>query len=531
MIRCPIIKTSSVFILLCGLVFTQEYDVKLEKIVNYNNWGAAWDTIYVVKNDLITIAALPKVGGRIMQYDLGSHPSIYIHSENKGKVPSDGNMVIGGFRTLPSPQSDFTWPSPPKLDCKPYTCVVRSKNADSAVIYMESQIEDSNDEKYRTHKGLQFKRLITTYKASTRVKVELIMLNKGNSTMKHGIWDITQSSCENNGSVDKKNFWAYFQRNPSSNLGNGKGYVQYMHEGTDNSQWRPDAAPGGIMGVQYMQKTGKIGADCSAGWISFVDQLDGYAYIKTFTYEKGKEYPDSGASVQVYTYNNMPMVEVEVLGPLTTLNPGDSVIMVENWYASRASGPVLAVNNAGLITKRLLAQQTADTMTVNGTYGLFYSGMVKSVYVDHEGEDVLVADSVTVTPLDSLKIIGKYQVPAGAKVFRLEAFDNSGKSLGVLDSVMVPNPVDIKGKFQNCSKAITKRVTLIPKKGFLLGNVHSRGAFSISIFDLKGKLLLKQDGSALSEGSFSIPVEMNGNLLVRIEGDEWTESRIITIVK
>lgn len=531
MIRCPIIRIFSAFIFLFGLSFAQDYDVKLEKIVNYNNWGTAWDTIFVVKNDLITVAALPKVGGRIMQYDLGNHPSIYIHPESKGQVPSDGNTVIGGFRTLPSPQSDFTWPSPPKLDCKPYTGVVRSTNSDSAVIYMESQIEDSNDEKYRTHKGLQFKRLITTYKASTRVRVELTMLNKGNSTMKHGIWDITQSSCTNNGSADTKNFWMYFQRNPSSDLGGGKGYVQYMHEGTDNSQWRPDAAPGGIMGVQYMQKTGKIGADCSAGWICFVDQSDGYAYIKTFTYEKGKEYPDSGASVQVYTYNNMPMVEVEVLGPLTTLNPGDSVIMVENWYASRASGPVLAVNNVGLITKRLEAQQTADSMAVKGTYGLFHSGMVRSVYVDDEGEEVLVADSVAVTPLDSLKINGKFQVPAGAMVFRLEAFDNSGKSLGILDTAEVPNPVDIKGKFQNSSKVIVKRVSLISKKGILSGNVYSRETFSVSIFDLKGKLLLKKDGNALSGSSFRIPVDMSGSLLVRIEGLGWTESKIVTMVK
>ena len=238
------------------------------------------------------------------------------------------------------------------------------------------------------------------------------------------------------------------------------------------------------MGVQYMHKTGKIGADCSAGWICFVDQLDGYAYVKTFTYEEGKEYPDEGASVQVYTYTDMPVVEVEVLGPLTTLNPGDSVKMVENWYATRASGPVLAVNNAGLITKRLEAQQTADTMTVNGTYGLFYPGIVRSVYVDLQGEEVLVTDSVTVTPLDSLKFTGKYRVPAGAKILRLEAFDNSGKSLGILDTVEIP----ILGYQRQVSEPLqndSRKSNPYSREGFLAGNVHSSGEFSVSIFDLK----------------------------------------------
>ncbi len=528
---CPIVRISFFFLCFCGFTFAQNYDVNLEKKVNYNNWGTAWDTIYVLKNNLVTLAILPKIGGRIMQYDLGNHPSIYIHNENKGKVPSDGNMVIGGFRTLPSPQSDFVWPSPPMLDCQPYTCLVRSDNSDSTVIYLESQVENSNDEKYKKHKGLQFKRLITVYKASTRVKLELTMLNKGNSTMKHGIWDITQSSCINNGPVDNKNFWVYFQRNPSSNLGSGKGYVQYMHEGTDDTQWRPDAAPGGIMGVQYQHKTGKIGADCSAGWICFVDQLDGYAYVKTFTYEKGKEYPDSGASVQVYTYNNMDMVEVEVLGPLTTLNAGDSVKMVENWYASRASGPVLAVNNAGLITKRLDAQQTADTMSVRGTYGLFYPGMIKCRYVNDSGELISVVDSLTTSPLDSMSFAGKYHVPAGAKVFQLEAFDNSGKSVGILDSVDVPNPVSIQGSLINSSAYYTEKVTLVSENRFLRGKVHTAGAYNVSVFNLDGKLVMSYDGNTNVSRSFSIPLKMNGSVLVRVSGSGWIESRVVTIIK
>lgn len=526
-----IVRISFICLCFCGLISAQKYETKLEKIKNYNSWGADWDSIYVVKNDLVTVAVLPKVGGRVMQYDLGTHPSMYIHEESKGKVPTDGNTIIGGFRTLPSPQSDFTWPSPPKLDWNPYTCTVISNSTDSIVLYLESQVENNekNEDKYKTHKGLQFKRLLTFYKASSRVKVELTMLNKGSSTMKHGIWDITQSTCMNKGAIDKENIRVYFQRNPSSTLGNGKGYVRYESEGSDQTQWKADAAPGGIMGVHYMAKTGKIGADCKAGWICFVDQLDGYAYVKTFNYETAKEYPDSGASVQVYTYTDYGMLEVEVLGPLTTLNAGDSVKMVENWYATRASGPVLAVNNAGLITKRLEPQQTDDSMSVKGTYGLFYPGYVLCKFVKNDGESVSVADSFSVNPLDSLKFSKKYRVPAGATKFQLAAFDKSGKLLGILDTAMVPDPVGVNMQQNRSVSFSMRKVNITHNNRSVLINVLSEGSFTVSMFNLEGKLLSKVRGNTSINNTVSLSANSANAFIVRVNGCGWTESRIFSV--
>jgi hypothetical protein len=198
-----ITKTSLVHFFICSLLLAQSYDVSLEKKTGHNGWTSQWDMVYIVKNDIITLAIVPQLGGRVMQYDLGSHQSIYVHNANQ--VPSSGNDLVGGFRVLPSPQSDFVWPSPPNLDFNPYTCTELVNNTDSTVIYLESQIENSNDSKYSTHKGLQFKRTLTLYKASTRVKVSMKMPNKDTQTVEHGIWDITQSTCENG-----SDYWVYF---------------------------------------------------------------------------------------------------------------------------------------------------------------------------------------------------------------------------------------------------------------------------------------------------------------------------------
>jgi len=475
------------FLVLSTTVYGATYDATLEQKADYFGWGS----VYVVKNDLISITIAPKIGARVMQYDLGTHPSIYIHEPAKGSVPADGNVMVGGFRQLPSPQADFGWPSPPAVDLGNYTATIVKQSADSIVINLESPVETSTDAKYTKHKGIQFKRMITLYKGSTRVKVVMTMLNKGTQAMTHGIWDITQSACINAGAVDKKNFWVYFKKNPTSTLGGGKGYVQYMNEGTDASQWKPDAVGNGIMAVNYLQKVGKIGADCKAGWIAFTDQLDGYAYIKTFTYQEGKTYPDSGASVQVYTYANTDMLEVEVLGPLVTLQPGDSVSLTENWYASRTAGAVIAVNEVGLTTKKCALTQSADTVEAKGTYGIFQSGTVKMQFFKNDGVVVATVDSSAAIPTDSLVLSKKFAVPAGATYFGLTMYSPAGVAVGLLDSARVPTPVAARLTPNNSLSQASNPITIRSTPGFITISSAQAQPASVSLFALDGTILLK----------------------------------------
>jgi hypothetical protein len=428
--------------------------------------------------------------------------------------------MVGGFRMLPSPQSDFNWPSPPNLDFRPYACTTRINNADSSVIYLESLVENSADARYVKHLGLQFKRLITLYKASSRVKVEMTMLNKGAQSMTHGIWDITQTACANS-----SNCWVYFKRNPSSTLGGGKGYVHYASAPAGASQWFPDAAEGNIMGVQFQKVVGKIGADCKAGWICFNDRAAGYAYVKTFTYQEGKTYPDSGASVQVYTYADYNMVEVEVLGPLVTLAVGDSTKMVENWYGARSLGPVLDVNAAGLITNKLKAQRTADTVTLSGTFGIFHPGKVKTQFCNASGTVVAVADSAAVHPSDSLRVNKKLRIPAGAALIRISAFDAAGMSIGTLDSVAVPNPSAAYER--RTSYNGLRSISIISgKNGCVQIMVPFEGVFTTRLLTIDGKPVTTVTGKAPYRHLIDVSSVAAKVLIARIEGPGRMETRV-----
>ncbi|MBK8026692.1 MAG: hypothetical protein IPK19_36235 [Chloroflexi bacterium] len=71
----------------------------------------------------------------------------------------------------------------------------------------------------------------------------------------------------------------------------------------------------------------KIGASVPDGWAGYV--LGGTLFVKMFGYQAGAPYPDFGSNVEVFT--NDVMLEVESLGPLTTVQPGAVVEHIEDW--------------------------------------------------------------------------------------------------------------------------------------------------------------------------------------------------------
>lgn len=72
----------------------------------------------------------------------------------------------------------------------------------------------------------------------------------------------------------------------------------------------------------------KLGLAHREKWIGYLtrDAL----FIKTFDYEEGALYPDSGCNFE--TFSNSEMLEIESLSPLRSLEPGESVSHTENWF-------------------------------------------------------------------------------------------------------------------------------------------------------------------------------------------------------
>ncbi len=71
----------------------------------------------------------------------------------------------------------------------------------------------------------------------------------------------------------------------------------------------------------------KFGLNAEDGWIAYVN--GGYALKKSFTHLADAEYPDNGCSIETFTCDFM--LEIETLSPLYSLEPGGTIVHVEEW--------------------------------------------------------------------------------------------------------------------------------------------------------------------------------------------------------
>jgi hypothetical protein len=71
--------------------------------------------------------------------------------------------------------------------------------------------------------------------------------------------------------------------------------------------------------------------DVAEGWLAYITR-DDQLFIKTFPVYPERVYGEmSGANVSIW-YNKEQMCEIEPMGPMETIEPGDEVSFTETWY-------------------------------------------------------------------------------------------------------------------------------------------------------------------------------------------------------
>ena len=413
----------------CILSNAQPSTVSFQTIPNYKSWG--WNSV-VMQNGLVTMATVPAIGGRVMQYDLGTIPSVFVNPSLLGKTYTpamNSNWYnFGGYKTWPAPQSAWNaggWPPPPTLDYGTYTILDSVVTADSVAVKVASPVEQW----YAA--GIRFVRTATLYPGSTHVKMEQTVINQGANSVTWSVWGVTESIVNHTGMTDYANYWVYFPTNPHSLYGTSG----VKANGTSKA-WKGEVAPG-VYGVQYVADNQKIFADPQKGWIAYANLSDTAIFAKTFDVFEGMQYPDSGSRVAVYVSGSNPWyMEVETTGPLVTLDPaGGSYTFTENWWTAKVRAPVIDVNMCGAIAARLSYIQSTHVLA--GIYGVFHEGTLRVEFADGSGQLLLKGPLHIVTPLRECTFSDTIPIPAGAKVARVVLHTVGGDSIGVLDSADV----------------------------------------------------------------------------------------------
>jgi hypothetical protein len=84
---------------------------------------------------------------------------------------------------------------------------------------------------------------------------------------------------------------------------------------------------GCILVKAEMDSLFKVGFANPDGWLAY--WLNGILFVKYADYESEASYPDYGSSSECYV--NSQFLELETLGPLQVIQPGDSIQHVETW--------------------------------------------------------------------------------------------------------------------------------------------------------------------------------------------------------
>jgi len=294
-------------------------EVSVEKIAYHG-----WNDCLILKNSKVEAIVVPAVG-RVMQFRFaGEEDGVFW--ENRalyGKSPEPKSKDWGNFggdKTWPAPQSDWAkvtdraWPPPPAFDSMPVESSTGGLKPSAKGVWLKSPIDPFY--------GIRTERVISLGEDESFIRIRTFYHKVEGEPRKVGIWTITQLK-------DPIEVLMPVAATSAFNEGYNK---------------QSDALPLGLTlrdGLLTMKrdrtKNTKIGNDS--------DKLIWVGERSVLQIESPRvanaEYPDQGSSAEVYTNADpLPYVELELLGPLTTIKAGDRIEQTMTYTLGRTRGDV-----------------------------------------------------------------------------------------------------------------------------------------------------------------------------------------------
>ena len=397
-------------------------------VENYKNWK--WNNVYVAKNKFISVAVVPDAAGRVLEYNLGEVPSLWINPKLFGKSYAPTDEVkrnewrnFGGYRLVPIPINNCAidkkgekmqrWPPPAIIGDSPYKTKIAINENGVETIEVNSGIQNlpvptfDGQSKTFIHPNqideqIQYKRSLYIEDKTSLVFINHSLKNVGTETIKRGIMISSQHPSRSKPILeDGENFLAYFPFSEKYKLPNGEQYEitatpdtrwqyvdrnrmkldkknpehvkKYYNHGTN---WTGEVAPG-IFEIHYdYYLMAGFHMVSSESWLCYVNKLNKTVFAKIFEpYNPDLEY-EGGVNATVFSSGmETGYLETEVKTPIYTLKSGENFNYKEIHGAAKiASLPVLAVNTTGVTTKKMTFDSTNNS--ISGEYGVFREGIL-----------------------------------------------------------------------------------------------------------------------------------------------------------
>jgi len=387
------------------------------------------------RNAFIRLDVVPALGGKIMGYEFQGDQILWHDTTREGELYGSEGYGFGesffnpgGAKVWPAPQGwggEGEWPGPPDnvLDGSPYEI-----NREDGVITVTSPSDTGEG-----RSGLRFEHSYSLRKSSSITDLSLSMSNVVDRQVTWGLWHLATVP------VDRE-LTVYVP------VDEGDWSVLYGDE--DNPQWL--GVEDGLFRARYEQRVGKVGMKTREGWAAWHDEENDIVFALMFPVEKGKTYPDGGSNFEIWTSGagtfkangrdftteyspESANMELEVLGPLTALKPGENATLELQWGVCRCSG-VKRVLSHGVVAE----EPVFDGERITAKFGVFSGGYLQEVYFDSSGNQKGFRNVMQISPISELIInrtIDSIEGYADIVRFQIQPFDKSEP--GILGEVKI----------------------------------------------------------------------------------------------
>lgn len=279
-----------------------------------------WSDAYRLTNGALELVIPSQVGIRILHCGLvGQANQFYVDASVSGQVGGEAWRLYGGHRLWHAPEAQPRTYSP---DNQPIQLVQEGE-----VIRLTQLPEAST--------GIQKEVEIVFHPDQAQAKVTHRLINHNLWPVELSVWALSVMAQGGVGIMPLPPYGSHV-----GNLLPNRALILWPYTRMTDPRW--------VWGDQFIllrqdnlaTTPQKIGMTVDEGWAAYANQ--GQLFLKTFTPVPSATYPDMGSSVEFYT--DATILEVETLGPLTTLAPQASVEHTEQWFVF--DGVTMSQNDA-----------------------------------------------------------------------------------------------------------------------------------------------------------------------------------------
>jgi len=278
--------------------------------VQYRGWGK----LVRIANGTSDLLVLTAIGPRILYYGFAGGENQFHEFDEQSGLAADGQYhSYAGHRLWVSPEVERTY----YPDNFPVQVTPLAGGAK-----FSAPVESAPP-----GTGLQKEMEVRLAREGTHVTVVHRITNKGQSSTEMAPWALTVMEAGGGAILP------FAPKQPMSKQHLLPEGVMALWSYTDlaDTRWR--------WGTRYLQLTTELsplarfreqmlGIYNPSGWAAYF--RNGHLFVKRAAVEAGKAYPDFGCNFETYTEPGF--LELETLGPLRILNPGETAEHTEHWW-------------------------------------------------------------------------------------------------------------------------------------------------------------------------------------------------------